>query len=88
MLTEAASFLQAGIVKVWKNSHCRIGFPCDILATIKKSVKEGRGIEIVFSCLVRKWARHLFGDGEAFLQEHFEDVWVINEITPGNLSSL
>ena len=52
-----------------------IGFPGDILATVKKSIKEGRGIEIVFSCLVRKWARHLFGDGEAFLQEHFEDVW-------------
>ena len=45
-----------------------IGFPCDILATIKKSVKGGRGIEIVFSCLVRQWARHLFGDGEAFLR--------------------
>lgn len=52
-----------------------VGFPCDILATIKKSVNEGKGIETVFSCLVRKCARHLFGDGAAFLQSHFEDVW-------------
>ena len=43
--------------------------------TIKKSVKEGRGIETAFSCLARKWAGHLFGDGAAYLLGHFKDVW-------------